>query len=146
MKISAKGRYGLMAMLDLAVYSTNEHCSLYSIADRQNISPSYLEQVFSSLKKAGLVISVKGAYGGYKLAGGPRDIRVGDIVRALEGDIDVAERDSDPGPHSIRDCIDKNVWQRLNSTINDFLDSITLEDLQNEYHKMQSADNIMYYI
>ncbi|HOB20914.1 MAG TPA: Rrf2 family transcriptional regulator, partial [Candidatus Atribacteria bacterium] len=79
MKISARGRYGLMAMLDLAVNSANEHISLYSIADRQNISPSYLEQVFSLLRKAGLVNSIKGAYGGYKLAGEPRDIRVGDI-------------------------------------------------------------------
>ncbi|HPT78982.1 MAG TPA: Rrf2 family transcriptional regulator [Candidatus Atribacteria bacterium] len=146
MKISARGRYGLMAMLDLAVNSANEHISLYSIADRQNISPSYLEQVFSLLRKAGLVNSIKGAYGGYKLAGEPRDIRVGDIFRVLEGDINVAEGDSGPGMNSIMDCIDKNVWQRLNSTINDFLDSITLEDLQNEYHKMQSADNIMYYI
>ena len=84
MKVSTKGRYGLRAMIDLSLYSKNELVPLASIAERQDISKSYLEQVFSALRKAGLVKSIKGAQGGYSLSTGPEDITVGMILRALE--------------------------------------------------------------
>jgi Rrf2 family protein len=89
MKLSTKGRYGLRAMVDLAVHSSGEHVALYSIAERQNISENYLEQVFSILRKAGLVKSVKGAQGGYTLADKPSNISIGAILRVLEGDLSV---------------------------------------------------------
>ena len=89
MKVSTKGRYGLRAMIDLALYSQNDQVPLVSIAERQDISKSYLEQVFSTLRKAGLVTSIKGAQGGYVLASDPEDITVGMILRALEGDLSV---------------------------------------------------------
>ena len=87
MKLSTKGRYGLSAMIDLAVYSENEAVSLNSIAERQHISEGYLEQLMAKLKKAGLVTSIRGASGGYYLAKPASEISVGDILRALEGSL-----------------------------------------------------------
>ena len=88
MKLSTKGRYGLRAMLDLALHSESEAVSIASIAARQNISESYLEQLIAKLRKAGLVSSVRGAGGGYVLTKMPEEISVGDILRALEGNLD----------------------------------------------------------
>lgn len=81
MKLSTKGRYGLSAMIDLAVYSENEAVSLNSIAERQHISEGYLEQLMAKLKKAGLVTSIRGASGGYRLARPAAEVSVGDILR-----------------------------------------------------------------
>lgn len=144
MKISSKGRYGLDAMLDLAVHSKDEHISLNSIAQRQDVSASYLEQVFSTLRKAGLISSIKGAQGGYTLSNKPSNIRVGDILRALEGNLIVV--DEQQSDNNIQNCITKNVWEELNAHINEFVDSITLDDLLNEYNKQLSEYNLMYYI
>ena len=83
MKLSTKGRYGLRAMIDLALYSEQEPVSIQSIALRQNMSERYLEQLMASLKKAGLVTSIRGASGGYQLAKPSIGISVGDILRAL---------------------------------------------------------------
>ena len=91
MKLSTKGRYGLRALIDLALYSENETVSIASISARQNISESYLEQLIAKLRKAGLVTSVRGAGGGYKLAKPASEISVGDILRALEGSLDAVK-------------------------------------------------------
>ena len=91
MRISTKGRYGLRAMMDLAAYSNGGHVSLSSIAKRQMISTNYLEQVFSVLRNAGLVKSIKGAQGGYVLAKKPSEIRIGTILRVLEGYLSVVD-------------------------------------------------------
>jgi len=149
MKLSTKGRYGLRAMVDLAVRSNGDHVSLNSIAENQNISENYLEQVFSSLRKAGLVRSVKGAQGGYILAHRPSEIRVGDILRVLEGNLCVIDADSESyetGENTIQYCIRINVWDKINERINGVVDSITLEDLVNDYNKMNDAQSLMYYI
>ena len=79
MKLSTKGRYGLRALIDLALYSENETVSIQSIARRQNISDSYLEQLMRKLRSAGLIVSVRGAQGGYKLARPANEISVGDV-------------------------------------------------------------------
>ena len=91
MRLSTKGRYGLRAMVDLAVYSKSEHVALNSIAERQGISMNYLEQVFSTLRKSGLVKSIKGAQGGYILSEEPSNIKVGRILRVLEGPLSVID-------------------------------------------------------
>ncbi len=145
MKISSKGRYGLIAMLDLAIHSRELHISLNSIAQRQGVSASYLEQVFSMLRKAGLISSIKGAQGGYSISTKPDKISVGDILRALEGELTVTDQ-QEQGINSIQDCVRIRVWDQLNQHINDFVDSITLEDLVNEYNKQLSEGNYMYYI
>lgn len=87
MKLSTKGRYGLMAMYRLSQNSGKGPMSLKDIADIENLSEAYLEQLFALLKKRGLVISVRGAGGGYELAKAPNEIHIGDIINALEGDI-----------------------------------------------------------
>ena len=87
MKISTKGRYGLKAMIDIAVYATENQTTLKNIALRQDISEAYLEQLVANLKKAGLVKSTRGAKGGYVLAKDAKEIKVGTILRALEGSL-----------------------------------------------------------
>jgi Rrf2 family protein len=146
MKISTKGRYGLRAMLDLAINSNGSHVSLFNIAERQNISVNYLEQVFSLLRKAGLVNSVKGAQGGYMLADTPAKIKVGDILKSLEGDLVVVDDDTDRGEQSneMQQCITKCVWDKLNASIDNVVSSISLEDLVEEYKGMNSYP--MFYI
>ena len=135
MKLSTKGRYGLRALIDLAVYSGDETVSIASIASRQNISESYLEQLIAKLRKAGLVTSVRGAGGGYKLAKPAEEISVGDILRALEGSLDPVEC---PGlkEESACDrsdfCVTKYVWQKINDSINQTVDGISLSRLVEE--------------
>lgn len=148
MKLSTKGRYGLRAMLDLAISSSGDHVSLFSIAERQNISENYLEQVFSTLRKSGLVKSVKGAQGGYILADPPSKTRVGMILRALEGELSVADEEvENASPEgTLKNCIKRNVWDKMNESLNQVVDSITLEDLVNEYAKMNSKESVMYFI
>lgn len=149
MKISTKGRYGLRALLDLAVHSNGEHVALSNIAERQGISENYLEQVFSSLRKAGIIKSVKGAQGGYILAEKPSNIRVGRILRVLEGDLSVVQDDGDHSQdylQSIQYCLQLNVWDNISRSINDFVDSITLEDLVQDYKALNNEIGNMYYI
>ncbi|MHB1392387.1 MAG: RrF2 family transcriptional regulator [Clostridia bacterium] len=148
MKISTKGRYGLRAMVDLAVYSAGDHLSLKSIAERQNVSEGYLEQVFSTLRKAGLINSIKGAQGGYALADKPANITVGAVLRVLEGNLSVIDEKSleEKTNDKIEDCIREKVWSTINDSINDVVDNINLEVLMNEYKKMANKQVDMYYI
>ena len=146
MKISTESRYGLRAMVDLAVFSGGEHVALGSIAERQMISVIYLEQVFSVLKKAGLVKSVKGAQGGYALADEPSKIHAGSILRALEGQLSVIEFDSPECRNLIQACLKDVVWDRMDECLNEMVDSITLEDLANDYKRLNGLDAVMYYI
>ncbi|NLU53696.1 MAG: RrF2 family transcriptional regulator [Clostridiaceae bacterium] len=147
MKISTKGRYGLRALVDLAVNSNGEHVALSEIADRQNISMNYLEQVFASLRKAGLINSVKGAQGGYIFAKSPSSITVGDVLRVLEGNLSLAD-DSKGNfdEKSVEYCLKTMVWDRMENVINEFVDSIAIEDLANEYRRINGNESSMYYI
>mgnify|MGYP000996681770 CR=1 FL=1 len=149
MKLSTKGRYGLRAMIDLSINAKGQQVALYSIAERQNISVSYLEQVFSLLRKSGLVNSIKGAQGGYFLADDPSDITVGRILRALEGDlsiVDESNEDFEQDKKSIEYCLKINVWDKINESINKVVDTMTLQDLVEEYQEMNGTDNLMFYI
>lgn len=145
MKISTKGRYGLRAMVDLAVNSSGEEpVPLKSIADRQSLSERYLEQIFSALKKNGLVNSIKGPQGGYIISKDIHEILVGDILRALEGNLHIVNSE-DVINDKIEECIKNNIWNKLNESIDKVVDSITLEDLVFEYNKSVSG-GYMYYI
>lgn len=148
MKISTKGRYGLRAMVDLAVNSIGDHVALKSIAERQDISENYLEQVFSSLRKAGLINSIKGAQGGYVLGKSAGSITVGDILRILEGDLSVIDEKAAAGgqENKIEACIKGAVWDSINESINTVVDGITLEQLVEDYKKMANAASHMFYI
>lgn len=132
MKLSTKGRYGLRAMVDLVLNSKEENISLKSISERQNISMNYLEQIISVLKKSGYVKSTRGARGGYYLAKSPEDISVGDILRALEGNlnpVDCALVNENKQCDDVDCCITKVVWKKISDSINEVVNNISLQDL-----------------
>ena len=140
MKLSTKGRYGLRALIDLALYSENETVSIASISARQNISESYLEQLIAKLRKAGLVTSVRGAGGGYKLAKAASEISVGDILRALEGSLDAVNRpglEEESSCDGSEFCVTKYVWQKINDSINRTVDEMKLDQLVRESKSMK---------
>lgn len=144
MKLSTKGRYGLRALIDLAVWAEEDTVSIGSIAERQKISESYLEQLFRKLRKAELLISVRGAQGGYRLARPASKISVGDILRALEGNLEAVEcpgLKEDGGCEEGDFCVAKYVWQRINDGIRESVDGITLEQLAHESRKSMEKKN-----
>ena len=135
MLLSTKGRYGLRAVADLAVHGTETAVSISSIAARQGLSESYLEQLIAKLKKAGIVTSIRGTNGGYKLARSADKIAVGDVLRALEGDLCVVECPDDQSCDKYDSCVTKYVWKRINDSINEVVDNMTLEEvIQNGCH------------
>ena len=143
MKLSTKGRYGLRALIDLALYSENETVSIQSIARRQNISDSYLEQLMRKLRSAGLIVSVRGAQGGYKLARPANEISVGDVLRALEGTLEAVTCGGEDNSCQGADlCVTKFVWERINSSIRDTVDSIKLSQLVEESRLMREKGQI----
>lgn len=148
MKVSTKGRYGLRALVDLTVYSTDNHVSLVSIAERQKISLNYLEQVFATLRKAGIVKSIKGAQGGYILADSPENIKVSNIIRVLEGDFNIIDESIYEDGHidAIQMAVKTLVWDKINESVNYYLDHTTLDDLANEYRRLNDIVPVMYYI
>ena len=128
MKISTKGRYGLRALVDICIYSRNEMVTVKSISERQNISERYLEQIFSALRKGGIIKSKKGAQGGYFLTQEPKYFTIADILTVLEGDlfvIDVEKEDD----NDIENYIIDNLWNVANEKFKNFFNSMTLEDL-----------------
>lgn len=151
MKLSTKGRYGARAMLDLALnYNENEGpVALGAIAERQSISEEYLEQIFSSLRKSGIVESVRGAQGGYRLGRPANKITVGDILRALEGSLSPVDCVQENNPVSCaryEECVMKDVWRKMRDSINAAVDSISLADLVENYHALGHKNDFMYYI
>lgn len=138
MKLSTRGRYGLRAMLDLALHYDDGYISLRHIAERQEISEGYLEQVFAMLKKDGLVKSVRGAQGGYKLSHPPEDITVGMILRTLEGSLAPVECVDGENPSKCSrydECVTKFIWEKMRDSLYEVVDSISLEDLALKYKK-----------
>lgn len=135
MKLSTKGRYGITLMIDLGMYVGEGPVSLKSVAERQSLSEHYLEQLIAPLRNAGLVRSIRGAYGGYVLAKAPHEITVGDIIRVLEGPITIVD---DPEEELAE------LWEKVRSSINDVLDGTTLQDLIDK--KRFGKDTIMFYI
>ena len=145
MKLSTKGRYGLRALIDLAVHSSDgTPVSITSISDRQDLSERYLEQLMAMLKKAGLVRSVRGAGGGYVLAREAEEISVGDVLRALEGNldpVDCAGLDPDGVCQAADSCVTKYVWKRINESINRTVDEIRLDQLVEESRKRNPEES-----
>jgi len=123
MKISTKGRYGLTIMIELAKKHGEGPVSLKSIAQTHDLSEHYLEQLISPLRNAGLVKSIRGAYGGYLLADHPSKITAGDVIQVLEGPISPVEGLEDEEPAK------RELWIRIRDAVKEVLDSTTLEDL-----------------
>lgn len=141
MKLSTKGRYGVQALFELAMHQGNGPLSLKVIAERQGLSEHYLEQLAAPLRKAGLVHSVRGAQGGYVLGRAAAKITVGDILRVLEGPLEVDEDDlgGAPSPAS-------SVWTKVRQAIIGVVDGITLADLVADAHDQIARQNLMYQI
>ncbi|MCR3956351.1 MAG: Rrf2 family transcriptional regulator, partial [Gudongella sp.] len=131
MKLSTKGRYGLMAMYQLAQDYGQGPISLKYVAEKQGLSENYLEQLFSSLKKDGLLKSVRGAYGGYMLSRVPEKITVGEVLRSLEGQMSPSDCVADGSYDCSRDdrCATQWVLGQIKNSIDQVIDSITLMDM-----------------
>lgn len=139
MKISTKGRYGLTIMIELAKKHGEGPTSLKTIAQTHDLSEHYLEQLIAPLRNAGLVKSIRGAYGGYVLAKDPEKITSGDIIRVLEGPISPVEGIEDEEP------VKRQLWIRIRDAVKDVLDNTTLVDLAN-YQDTGEQGDYMYYI
>ena len=139
MKISTKGRYGLTIMMELAEKYGEGPTSLKSIAEKNNLSEHYLEQLIAPLRNAGLVKSVRGAYGGYVLSKKPEEISAGDIIRVLEGPISPVDFEEEDDPAK------RDLWIRIRDSIAQVLDSTTLASLIN-YQDDGQHDSYMFYI
>jgi len=143
-KISTRGRYGLRLLIDLAFNTSESHVSLASVAERQRISARYLEQVAVILKRSGFIRSVKGASGGYILAKAPSEILVGDVLRALEGDMSVVDASGSNRPETaLQRCVRENVYDRLNQRILSVIDNQTVASV---IGLAPDADSLMFYI
>ncbi len=137
MKISTKGRYALRLMLDLALQGGGETVSIREIAERQDISDKYLEQIIAVLVRAGFVKSVRGAQGGYRLAKDPSAYTVGAILRLMEGNLAPVGCIEDEENRCARAgrCVTVEVWEKINDAVSGVVDHITLSDLVSRHHE-----------
>ena len=134
MKISTRGRYGLRALIELANCESEKCVPLRTVAERHGMSEYYLEQLFAPLKKAGIVKSVRGAQGGYKLSRPAEEISAAEVIKVLEGTlspVDCLEDASYECPAaSCETCNTRPVWEKLHAGVNELLDTIRLADLR----------------
>ncbi|MBQ7583743.1 MAG: Rrf2 family transcriptional regulator [Lachnospiraceae bacterium] len=133
MKISTKGTYAIQVMLDLAMHNTGENINVKKIAERQDISEKYLEQIIATLNKAGFVRSIRGAQGGYRLSKAPSLYTVGDILRVTEGSLEPVSPEESP----------LSVWNKLKEAIDSVVDGVTLQDLVDEETARSGGDYII---
>ncbi len=129
MKLTTKGRYAVTAMLDLALHAQQKPVNLADIAERQGISLSYLEQLFARLKRASLVVSVRGPGGGYQLARDRSGISVAEIVEAVDENLDTTRCGKKGNCQDGQTCLTHHLWCELSDRIYGFLSGITLQDL-----------------
>ncbi|MGE5629274.1 MAG: RrF2 family transcriptional regulator [Solirubrobacterales bacterium] len=138
MKLSTKGRYGVKAMVDLAIHFGEEPVSIKSISERQNISEYYLEQLFSPLRKANLIKSVRGAQGGYILSNPPDKITVAEIMEVLEGPVEISDCVEEGVCSNIECCATRLLWVRIKDSIDSVMQSTTLQDMVDDYVSMKN--------
>lgn len=145
MRISTKGRYALRMLIDLAEHQNCGYVALKDIADRQNISKKYLEQIIPIFNKSDILKTTRGSQGGYKLSKSPDKYTVGEILRLTEGSlapVDCLNQDPIECDRS-GECATLPVWQGLNRVINEYLDSITLQDILDQQRERYTNDYII---
>lgn len=143
MKLSKKSRYGIAALIDLAIYQKEGRVALNNIAERNKISLQYLEQVFAALRRNKIVKSIKGAQGGYLLAKDVKDITVAEIIDALDGTYKIEEEEGESvASHIIQD----KIVDRVNDNLDEILTNITLRDLLEAHGEYIEYNQNMYYI
>ncbi len=129
MKLTSKGRYAVTAMLDVAIHASSGPVSLADISERQDISLSYLEQLFSKLRRHGLVTSVRGPGGGYRLGRCSAEIAVADVISAVNESVDATKCSGKTGCQAGEKCLTHNLWAGLSQRIEEFLQGISLSEL-----------------
>ena len=133
MKISTKGRYALRVMADIALYSEDKNVSIMELSSRNSISDKYLEQIISLLVKNELLLSFRGAQGGYRLARPAKEITIGEIIKSTEGNFEtVSCINGDEKCDRAEMCLTANVWAKLDKIVNEFFNSTTLDDVVNK--------------
>ncbi|PIJ52320.1 Fe-S cluster assembly transcriptional regulator IscR [Erwinia sp. OLTSP20] len=140
MRLTSKGRYAVTAMLDVALHSHEGPVPLADISERQGISLSYLEQLFSRLRKNGLVASVRGPGGGYLLGRDASEIAVGAVITAVDESVDATRCQGKEGCQAGERCLTHVLWRDLSERISDFLNNITLAELVNNQEILDVAD------
>ena len=138
MKLTSKGRYAVTAILDIALYAEEGPVTLADISDRQHISLSYLEQLFAKLRRRGLVKSVRGPGGGYRLGYAPHEISVGMVIAAVNENINATKCLGKGNCQGGYECLTHSLWNQLSERIEDFLNNITLDELVTKHHQKQS--------
>ncbi|MEY7999516.1 Rrf2 family transcriptional regulator [Clostridium sp. Mt-5] len=144
MKLSTKGRYGVKAMVDLAIHYSQEPSSIKSISERQNISEYYLEQLFSGLRKSDLIKSIRGAQGGYILNREPKDITIADIIEVLEGPIEISDcidENNESSCSKVDCCATRLLWSKIKDSMDQVMKFTTLQDMVDDYNKMIKIKN-----
>ncbi len=159
MKLTSKGRYAVTAMLDVTIHAAYGPVSLADISERQDISLSYLEQLFSKLRKHGLVMSIRGPGGGYRLGKCSAQIDIAEIIAAVNESVDATRCQGKGNCQGGEQCLTHSLWESLSQRIEDFLQNITLaeliakhdvktvskrqDDLQNRISKVSSLETII---
>ena len=147
MNLSKKSRYGITALIDLALNSKEGHVSLISIAERNGISPQYLEHIFAALRRAGIIKSIKGAQGGYLLGDSSSNISVADIIEALDGTYRIEKEDTTDGNNvGISLASQDSIIDKINDQLDEILQNTSLADLKNHYKDYIEYNQNMYYI
>ncbi|GBL04759.1 Fe-S cluster assembly transcriptional regulator IscR [Glaciecola sp. KUL10] len=140
MKLTSKGRYAVTAMLDVALHSRRGPVSLADISERQEISLSYLEQLFSRLRKRELVSSVRGPGGGYQLGKDASLIAIGEVIRAVDETVDATRCQGQSDCQGGERCLTHSLWQDLSDRITQFLNGITIAELMQQNEVKEVAD------
>lgn len=140
MRLTSKGRYAVTAMLDVALHSQTSPVPLADISERQGISLSYLEQLFSKLRKAGLVDSVRGPGGGYRLGKDAFNISIGTVIAAVDESVDATKCSGKGDCQGGTRCLTHTLWRDLSTRISDFLNNITLGQLMNDNEVLEISD------
>lgn len=140
MRLTSKGRYAVTAMLDVALHSQESPVPLADISERQGISLSYLEQLFSKLRKAGLVASVRGPGGGYRLGTDANDIAVGMVIAAVDESVDATKCNGKADCQGGSRCLTHTLWRDLSARISEFLNNITLGELMLDNEVLEISD------
>lgn len=138
MKLSTKGRYGVKAMVHLAIHYGKGAVSIKVIAKENNISEYYLEQLFSTLRKGGLIKSTRGARGGYVLSKSPKETSVQDIMMLLEGPVEISDCLSEDCCDNMDKCPTRLLWVRLQDSIENVMKSTTLQDMVDDHNNMRT--------
>jgi len=147
MKLSTRGRYGLRALLDLALHQDEGLVPLKDIARRQEVSLPYLDHLITPLVAAGLVRSTRGARGGVSLIKPPSEIKLGEVVQLLEGSIAPVDCVNNPALcHRSTFCVTRDIWVEVKEAMSQVLDSTTIQDLVERQRQKGQAEVEMYHI